>query len=234
MPICTLHFCVTVYPKCTHGSILGGMLRGAQEWMGYRRDAFGDTVAVWNDGPDFAELLARWTADPALVESMLVHGLAARDPLAAECLLHLPLTTRSRAGFEKVLTACLGTAAIGFHLKALEALHALSSDESWSGEVVRVLQGGGYWGDRMEAARILGGFRPTASLIQSLSQAIADPDYLVRRQAANTLLRYSGRASDISALPQVYDRIRSGTSAQDWAAASSDLATRAMDYAATH
>jgi len=209
------------------------MLRGAQEWVGYRRDAFGDTLAVWSEGPDFDALLARWTADAALVESMLLQGIAARDPLAAEALLHLPLTGRGRAGFETVLTACLGTATIGFHLKALEVLHALTSDEGWSAEVVRVLEGAGFWGDRMEAARVLGAFRPTAGLIQSLSQAIVDPDYLVRRQAANTLLMFSGRDSDVGALPLLYDRLRSGTRPQDWSAASRELAARAQDYAAS-
>ena len=209
------------------------MLRGAQEWVGYRREAFGDSVAVWSEGPDFDELLAKWRADSALVEGMLLQGIAARDPLAAEALLHLPISERSRAGFETVLTACLGTATIGFHLKAVEALHALTSDEGWSAEVVRVLEGGGFWADRMEAARVLGAFRPTAGLIQSLSQAIVDPDYLVRRQAANTLLGFSGRASDVTSWPLVYDRIRSGTRPQDWSAASRELATRAEDYAAS-
>ena len=204
------------------------MLSGVQEWVGYRRGAFGDTVAVWSAGPDFEAVAARWAADPALVESLLLHGIAARDPLAAEALLHLPLSDRSREGFTKLLIACLGTAAIGFHLSALEALHALTSDESWSAEVVRVLEGSGFWGDRMEAARVLGGFRPTAGLIQSLSRAIVDPDYLVRRQVANTLLVFGGRDADISALPLVHDRIRSGTRPQDWAIASIELTTQAL------
>ena len=210
------------------------MLRGVQEWLGYRRDAFGDTVELWNAGPDFEALHLRWVADPVLVESMLVHGLAARDPLAAEALKHLPLTPDSREEFHEILAACLGTATVGFHIKAVEALHALDSDESWAAEVERVLLGGGFWGDRMEAARVLAAFQPNCGIIQSLSQAIADPDYLVRRQAANTLLFFSGGEPDIAALPQLLERIRSGTTAAEWASASLELATRATDYAASH
>ncbi len=210
------------------------MLSGVQEWLGYRRDAFGDTVELWNGGPDFAALRTRWAADPARVESMLVQGLAARDPLAAEALLYLPLATDSRADFHEILTACLGTATVGFHLRAVVALHALDSDEAWADEVVRVLLGGGFWGDRMEAARVLAAFRPTCALIRSLSQAIADPDYLVRRQAANTLLRFSGREPDIAALPALFDRIRNGTTGADWARASAELAAGATAYAASH
>jgi len=204
------------------------MLSDVQEWVEYRRDAFGHSVEVWTAGPDFDAMTARWTADPALIEGLLLHGIAARDPLAAKALLHVPLSSRSSAGFEKLLTACLGTAPTGFQLAALDALHALTSDESWAADVVRVLEGGGFWGDRMEAARVLGGFRPTAGLIQSLSLAITDPDCLVRCQAANTLLLFSGREADISGLPLIHDRIRSGTRAQDWAIASRELASLAV------
>ena len=203
------------------------MLRGVQEWVGYRQDAFGDSTAVWSDGPDFDVLRLRWIADPSFVEAMLAHGLVARDPLAAEALIHLDLDQDARERFIRVLTACLDSQSIGFRLWALHALYVLSSDESWSAEVVRVLLGAGFWGDRMEAARVIGLFSPTCPLIRALVQAIEDPDYLVRRQAATTLLRFAGLDAD----DELLSAIGSGTTSLQWSAAARHVAERATSLA---
>ena len=206
------------------------MLRGVQEWVGYRQDAFGDPTALWTDGPDFAVLHDRWVADPPFVEAMLAHGLVARDPLAAEALTHLPLSEEARDRFTRVLLACLDSEAIGFRLAAMRALHLLRCDESWAAEVVRVLLGAGFWGDRMEAARVLGEFSPSCAVIHGLAQAVEDPDHLVRRQAATTLLHFAGLDADAELLAAV----RSEATSQQWAWASSQLADRATVYAETH
>jgi hypothetical protein len=206
------------------------MLRGAQEWVGYRQDAFGDSIAVWNSGPDFAVLRDRWAADPEFVEAMLAHGLLARDPLAAEALTHLDLGSQSRERFSRVLTACLDTQAIGFRLRAVHALHALSCDESWANEVVRVLLGAGFWADRMEAARVAGDFSPSCQIIRALAQAVEDPEYLVRRQAALALLRFAGLSADAELLAT----LRSGANARQWPVAARQLADRATLLAESH
>lgn len=199
------------------------MLRGVQEWLGHRQDAFGDLAAVWSNGPDFAALRLRWTADPKLVEAMLAHGLLARDPLAAEALMHLDLGQDARDRFTRVLTACLDSECIGFRLRAVQALYVLTSDESWASEVVRVLLGAGFWSDRMEAARVIGMFAPTCALIRALATAVEDPDFLVRRQAATTLMAFAGLEVD----EELLTAIRSETVPQQWAAAAHGLAERA-------
>jgi len=199
------------------------MLRGVQEWVGYRQDAFGDSIAVWSDGADFEALRTRWNADSAFVEAMIAHGLVARDPLAAEALIHLDLDHEARERFCRVLTACLDSQSIGFRLRAVQALYVLSSDESWATEVVRVLLGAGFWGDRMEAARVLGQFSATCPLIRALAQAVEDPDFLVRRQAATTLLGFAGLDGDAELLAA----LGSETTSQQWAAAGRQLAQRA-------
>ena len=206
------------------------MLRGVQEWVGYRQDAFGESTAVWSDGPDFAVLEARWAADGEFVEAMIAHGLVARDPVAAQALMHLPLDENARQRFTRVLIACLDSQTLGFRLAALEALHVLTSDESWADEVVRVLLGAGFWGDRMEAARVLGQFLPSCAVIRALAMAVEDPDHLVRRQSATTLLRFSGLDADAELLAA----IRSETTAQQWAGAARQLADRATVYAESH
>lgn len=200
---------------------------GVQQWLRYRQDAFGPALDVWNAGADFDRLRERWVADPGLVEGMLVLGLGARDPLAAEALVYLPLDSRRQHGFAQILIACLGTATVGFHLTALEALYHLSEDEKWSGEVVRVLLGAGFWADRMEAARVLALFQPTCVLIEALSHAIEDPEFLVRQQAVTTLLKFSGRDADLAAQRSLFDQIRGDSSPADWVSASHELAARA-------
>jgi HEAT repeat protein len=210
------------------------MPEGVQQWLKYREDAFGVALDVWNSGANFAQLRERWKADPQLVESLLVSGLSARDPLAADALAYLPLNSSSRDCFEQILLACLGAETVGFHLSAVAALHALTGDESWSREAVRVLLGAGFWGDRMEAARALGRFQPTCVLIEALSRAIEDPDFLVRHQAASTLLKFSGRATDITAQRGLFDQIRSGSKPTDWVNASLELAARATDRVESH
>jgi hypothetical protein len=210
------------------------MRNGVQEWLGYRQDAFGDALDIWNSGADYEQLRKRWSREPDRIEGMLVQGLAARDPLAARALQHLPLSGARAAAFVRILVASIGTDIVGFHLAAVETLHALSGDEGWSHEAVRVLLGAGFWEDRREAARVLALFQPTDDLILALSQAMGDPEYLVRQQAAATLLRYSGHESDATALPGLLDRIGGDTTAADWSSASLELAARATSYTHAH
>ena len=206
------------------------MLGGVREWLQYRQDAFGNPTAVWTDGPDFDLIRTRWTADPEFVEALIAHGLLARDPLAAEALTHLDLDPEARQRFSRVLRDCLDSRAVAFHLRAVQALYLLTSDESWSAEVVRVLLGAGFWSDRREAARIAGRFSPTCSVIRALSQAIEDPDFLVRREAAMALLSFAALVPDARLLAEIGTR---ATPAQ-WAAAARGIAERATMVADSH
>jgi len=207
------------------------MLGGAQTWVGYRQYAFGNPLEVWSSGPDFDVLHGHWLADPVYVEAMLALGLVARDPLAAEALMRLPFDDARRERFARLLTECLDSQSIGFHLRAVEALHMLTADESWAHEVVRVLLGAGFWRDRMDAARVLASFTPTCDIIRAAAQAVEDPDYLVRRQAAETLMQFGGICVDGEASEPMLSGIRSISSPHSWALSARELADLATVHA---
>lgn len=189
--------------------------------------------ARWNNDPDLTALRERWSSEPKTVEAMLAQGIMGRDPAAAELIAQLPIAGTVHEGFVKLLTACLGRSPIGFHLAAARALHVLTGEESWCDEVVRVLLGAGFWADRLDAARAVGDFEASPAAIHALSVTLADPEYLVRRQAAETLLRWAG---DVPELPQhspLHALIRSEDSS-DWAAAAIELSERATVYGQFH
>lgn len=195
------------------------MLGGVQEWLTYRSTAFGPSQGVWDGGPDFAALRTRWVADPALVEAMLVQGIAGRDPLAAESLRHLSLSPESAAGFCELLRGCVDDAPAGFRLAAASAAHELSPDDCWPQPLAAVLLGAGFWADRMEAARLIGQLAPSDSLIEALAAAVEDPEFLVRRQAAMALLRFGGEDDVVAPDDDVLALIRTGTAPAQWAQA---------------
>ena len=209
------------------------MLGGTQEWLAYRSTAFGTSHGVWDDGPDFTELRARWDADPDFVEAMLVRGIAARDPLAAESLGHLDLGVDSAQGFCALLRGCVDGAPAGFRLAAASAAGRLASGECWADVMVCVLDGAGFWADRMEAARAIGDLEPTSALIDAVAAAIEDPDFLVRRQAAMTLMRFGGRVDATAPDEDVLALIRTDSTPAQWAAAGWQLALLATANAPT-
>jgi hypothetical protein len=209
------------------------MLGGTQEWLEYRSTAFGTSHGEWDDGPDFAQLRTRWDADPDLVEAMLVRGIAARDPLAAESLAYLELTPESAAGFCALLGGCLEGAPAGFRLAAARAAGRLAADDCWADEMVRVLHGAGFWADRMAAARALGELTPTGVLIDAVALAIEDPEFLVRRQAAMTLMRFGGRLDATAPDDDVLALIRTESTPEQRSRAGWQLALLATANAPT-
>ena len=209
------------------------MLGGATEWLEYRSTAFGTSNGVWDDGPDFTQLRGRWDADPDLVEAMLVRGIAARDPLAAESLAHLELSAETAEGFCMLLRGCMEGSPAGFRLAAATAAGRLSGEDCWADEMVRVLQGAGFWSDRMEAARALGELVPTGALIDAVAAAVEDPEFLVRRQAAMTLMRFGGRPDAMAPDDDILALIRSDSTPDQWVRAGWQLALLATANAPT-
>ena len=196
-------------------------------WSEFRLEAFGEPYMVWHDGPDYSELERRWHADPPAVEGLLMDGLAERDPLAAQAVARLPLPTTARALVVEALTSSLGASPVGFHLRAAEALFRLTGDQGWGDEIVLVLLGAGFWGDRLDAAIALAAFAPSEALITALAHGAEDPDYLVRYHSANTLLQFGGRAPAIAEHESLFARLRADAAPTKWASASAELAEAA-------
>lgn len=177
----------------------------ADEWRRWRRAIFGDPYLVWHDGPQFTGLLNAARADPATVEAMLAAGLLDRDPVAAQSFVALKsaglVTARSVALLE---AAAAQSAPDVFLVDVATALYRLTGAESWAGPITSVLQTARFWGHRVDAAIALAEFTPTVELVQVLSHAVCDREYLVRYHAANGLLRYAQPPDTSAARAHIY------------------------------
>jgi hypothetical protein len=196
---------------------------------------FGDPYLVWHEGADFTDLLEAARSDRRAVAHMLTAGIAMGDPLAAESFTALAAAGLAPNGAEALLCSAVATAAGGFLVRLAQALHALTGDQSWAGQIASVLTTGESWSERIDAAIALAQFNPTEYLVRTLAHAVCDPEYLVRYHAANTLLRYAGNARNVEQHPEIFRKIKTpatGTpSAADravWQHAAGQLAAKAL------
>ena len=195
------------------------------EWERWRRAVFGDPYQVWNDGPDFTALLAAVRAEPRAVERMLRAGLLAGDPLAAHALAHLATEGRAPADAVSYLRTALGRADGTFRIRVAEALYVLTRDPSWARPIAGLLTGATSETVRLDAAIALAAFPPNGRLVEALTAAVRDPEYLVRYHAANTLLRLAGDRRSIDGHPALLHKITDGGEGS-WRAAADELAAR--------
>ena len=190
----------------------------ADDWAQWRRSVFGDPYLVWHDGPDFTALLRAGGSDLEAVARILVAGINAGDPLAAQSIAVLAGSGLTPEGSQTLLRAAIAGASGTVLVRLAQALYALTADQSWANPIASVLSAAGHWGERVDAAIALAEFEPTRHLIQALARAICDPDYLVRYHAANTLLRYAGRTQKVSDLPEIFTKISTPAAGQPSAA----------------
>jgi HEAT repeat protein len=163
---------------------------------------------VWHEGPDFTRLVTLARAAPAEVAEMLTSGLTEADPVAAQAMTALAKEGLAPPTAESVLRAAVPSATETFLVRVAQALHTLTTDESWAEPIAAVLTSNAFWGVRVDAARALADFTPTPTLIETLGTAVQDEEYLVRYHAANTLLRFAGRPKDIAAQADLFDLIK--------------------------
>ena len=190
----------------------GGGPSDTQPWSGWRQTVFGDPYLVWHDGPDFTNLLAAAKSDPGTVMRMLAAGFAECDPLAAESISTLARAALVPEDSQALLLGALPDATGTFLVRVAQALYTVTGDPSWSAPIAAVLGEDRFWGERIDAAMALAGFAPSRDLVGALSQAVCDPEYLVRYHAANTLLRYAGRSGDVADRAVLFDKIKSPAS----------------------
>ena len=149
---------------------------------------------------------------------MLVAGLNAGDPLAAQSIAALAGSGLTPEDSQALLRAAIAGASGTFLVRLAQALHSTTADQSWANPIASVLTAARHWGERVDAAIALAEFDPTRHLIQALARAICDPEYLVRYHAANTLLRYAGRTQKVSDLPEILTKINTPATGQPSAA----------------
>jgi hypothetical protein len=195
-----------------------------QSWADFRLEAFGEPYMVWHDGPDFYAFQQRALSDPATVEAVLREGLAEDDPLAAQSIAEADFDDASEQRMIPLLIEALDRTNTTFRVSVAQALTRLTGSEHWSTAVVDVLLNAVFWSDRLDAAMALGHRVPTVELIAALMKGAQDPEYLVRYHSCNSLLRFSGRAEDIVALPEEFALLTAENDPASWALVASGLA----------
>lgn len=176
-------------------------------WADFRQAVFGDPYMVWHDGADFSALTRLARSEPERVAEMLRAGIGEQDPVAAQSVATLAAEGVAPQGFQAVLTGALPAAVGSFRVDVACALAALTGDQAWAREILPVLLGGSFWGERLDAAMALARFTPTPELVDALARAVTDEEYLVRYHASATLLRYAGQGGELTDHPEVFSRI---------------------------
>ncbi|MER5267447.1 HEAT repeat domain-containing protein [Actinosynnema sp. NPDC002837] len=176
-------------------------------WVRWRRRVFGAPHLVAHDGPRFTRLLDLAGTAPAEVARMVTTGVRAGDPVAAWSIAVLAAGGKAPEGSVALLRDAASGAAGPLLVRVAQALRVLTGDESWADPIVSVLASDLGERVRFDAATALADFAPTPRLVEALSQAARDPEYLVRYHAADTLRRYAGHDTGIADLPEVLDEI---------------------------
>ena len=209
---------------------LGVAKSEGEEWADWRRSVFGEPYLVWHDGADFGELLRRARSsdiEARRVHAMLALGLDEADPLAANSIAVLAeggaVPTDAEALLSDALVAAEATP--NRFLTALaRALRAVTGDETWTTPLIlRVLAEAPDWSSRIDAALGLRHVDPTPEVLDALTRALTDPEYLVRYHAAETMLRHAYRTDvEISGRRALFAKLRN--SEQDGPADWQDMA----------
>jgi hypothetical protein len=198
-----------------------------QSWADFRLEVFGEPYMVWHDGPDFAEFQRRAKADPTAVEQLVLQGLAETDALAAQAMAEADFPAAARGRMVRALEDAIDRNKSTFRVRVAESLTRLTGEQHWSDAIIDVLDGGPFWGDRLDAASALGRYEPTVERIAALARGVSDQDFLVRYHSANALLRYAGSTEDVSTDSELFAQIASESTTQSRLLAAATLSGRA-------
>lgn len=174
----------------------------AARWAAWKEATFGTPYMIWHDGLDVGAVTRQRGAAREEARAMLRLGLSLGDSHAAEALAALGDASEAEA-----MRALLATAHGTERVRLALALHAVRPDPSLAGELVAVLQSPVHWGTRVDAAIGLRHFAGAADEAALLA-AVADPEYLVRYHACESLLARRGvRPGELMRHAEVFSRI---------------------------
>ncbi len=180
------------------------------DWARYRLETFGDPYLVWHDGADFGRFEERARADPETSLRMLLVGIAGRDCLAAEAVLHVPLASAAhRRAVESLAAAVASPEPDGFRIAAAASLVQLTGERQAVAVLVDAVTGDPSRANRMSAALALRRLGPHDDSVEALEAGVADADYLVRYHCAEALLHYRPVPESLGDRGELFDLIRS-------------------------
>jgi len=150
----------------------------------FHESFFGDPYMAWHDGLDVGSLLALQGEERAEAERLLLENLD--DPRCVEGLGYIT----SQAALPQ-LREMLPTAGDYLRSRLAAAIWRITGESAVVDEIVKVLREGVSEFDRLDTAVMLGEIDVPATR-PALMAALADPEYLVRYNAAEALLRLVG------------------------------------------
>jgi hypothetical protein len=196
------------------------------QWKSFSLQEFGDPYLVWHDGASFEAINRRCQVDPNGVDRMLRIGLREHDPLAAQAIDLLVAKRALEGDFTQALVDAMRSASGSFRIATAKTLLLQTGSQAWAADFVEVLQDDPFSHVRQDAARALALVEPNPGVVDALAQAVSDPDYLVRYQAANSMLSLSHAGTTVDKSEWLFSRIRSETSPDSWHEAGSKLRER--------
>ncbi len=188
----------------------------AARWDAWKRANLGTPYEIWHDGLPVEAVSGRRGAAREEALEMLRLGLSLGDSHAAAALAAMGESAAAGA-----MRAQLAAATGPERMRLALAIHQVRPDPTLAAELVAVLRGGYPWSVRIDAAiglRRFAGATDEAALLA----AVADPEYLVRYHACESLLvRWGVRPAEISKHADIFPRI---CGPQDGAPTGDDLA----------
>jgi hypothetical protein len=154
---------------------------------------------------------------------MLRAGLTAADPLAAQAIEVLLRTGAAPLQIGPALKVALHSATGTFRVRVAQALLFTTGDQRYAVAVCEVLADGPQWADRVDAAIAMNGFAPSEFVVAALAAGVQDEEYLVRRHSAQSLLTLARRRSTVEHEPELWAKITTGSTPQDWRNAADEL-----------
>jgi len=172
-------------------------------WRRWREQTFGTDFEIWHDGLALENLESLDAAERAKVVRLCLEGLRQTDWVAAEVLAALGATDSVPA-----IDRAFSQAAPDGLSRIAVALRRLTGKDGYAAPVIALLRSTQHWSLRAEAARALGAFSGPEA-IAALEEAAADPEYLVRVHACNSLLKIWGHApADVTQVSRLFGAIK--------------------------
>lgn len=174
----------------------------AATWRAWKQATFGSEYEIWHDGLDLGAVTGLRGERRGEALTMLRLGLSLGDDRAAQALAAMGDESQLD-GMRALLGASTGSQRVRLAL----ALHRLQPDPALAAHLIAVLTSAAHWGERIDAAIGLRGFSG-AHDEAALLAAVADPEYLVRNHACESLLaRWRVKPAEISKHRDIFARI---------------------------
>ncbi|MGQ9723719.1 MAG: HEAT repeat domain-containing protein [Candidatus Jordarchaeum sp.] len=170
-------------------------------WKRFYNSFFGDPYWAWHDGLDIDALHSLLPEEKEKAKELFLERMNENDTRAAVGLGEL----RSKEAVPR-LRELLNKATGRELVDIAVALAKIEGDKSYAKYIIHVLKNNPWWYNRIWAAIHLREF-DFPEVVESLFEAVKDPDYLVRNHACDSLLQLHGFEPNIANYEEIFVNI---------------------------